>query len=55
MTTAAGQQDWNAPSSTLIATSPARPQMYEGLIDFIEQSLFSVINQIILRREPGLK
>ncbi len=29
--------------------------MYEGLIDFIEQSLFSVINQITSEESQGLK
>ena len=33
----------------------SKAQMYEGLIDFIEQSLFSVINQITSEESQGLK
>lgn len=33
----------------------SKAQMYEGLIEFIESSLFSVINQIETNEENGLK
>jgi TetR/AcrR family transcriptional regulator len=33
----------------------SKAQMYEGLIEFIESSLFSVINQIAADEEAGLK
>ena len=33
----------------------SKAQMYEGLIEFIESSLFSVINQITTEEEDGLR
>ena len=33
----------------------SKAQMYEGLIEFIEQTVFGLINQITLREEHGLR
>lgn len=55
ITTAALAARLECSEAALYRHFASKAQMYEGLIDFIEQSLFSVINQITSEESQGLK
>ena len=55
ITTAALAARLECSEAALYRHFASKAQMYEGLIDFIEQSLFSVINQITSEEGQGLK
>ena len=55
ITTAALAARLDCSEAALYRHFASKAQMYEGLIDFIEQSLFSVINQITSEESQGLK
>ncbi|MDR3099484.1 MAG: nucleoid occlusion factor SlmA [Paraburkholderia sp.] len=52
ITTAALAARLNVSEAALYRHFASKAQMYEGLIDFIEQTLFQLINQIVAK-EPG--
>ena len=51
ITTAALAARLEVSEAALYRHFASKAQMFEGLIDFIEQSVFSLINQIVLREE----
>ena len=53
VTTAALAARLDVSEAALYRHFASKAQMFEGLIDFIEQSVFSLINQITERDEPG--
>jgi TetR/AcrR family transcriptional regulator len=55
VTTAALAARLEVSEAALYRHFASKAQMYEGLIEFIESSLFSVINQIAADEEAGLK
>jgi len=55
VTTAALAARLEVSEAALYRHFASKAQMYEGLIEFIESSLFSVINQIAADEESGLK
>ena len=55
VTTAALAARLDVSEAALYRHFASKAQMYEGLIEFIESSLFSVINQIAADEEAGLK
>ena len=55
VTTAALAAKLTVSEAALYRHFASKAQMYEGLIEFIESSLFSVINQIADEEESGLK
>jgi TetR/AcrR family transcriptional regulator len=55
VTTAALAKRLDVSEAALYRHFASKAQMYEGLIEFIESSLFSVINQIAADEEVGLK
>ncbi len=55
VTTAALAKRLDVSEAALYRHFASKAQMYEGLIEFIEGSLFSVINQIATEEEAGLK
>ncbi len=55
VTTAALAKRLDVSEAALYRHFASKAQMYEGLIEFIENSLFSVINQIAADEESGLK
>jgi TetR/AcrR family transcriptional regulator len=55
VTTAALAKRLDVSEAALYRHFASKAQMYEGLIEFIESSLFSVINQISADEEVGLK
>jgi TetR/AcrR family transcriptional regulator len=55
VTTAALAKRLDVSEAALYRHFASKAQMYEGLIEFIEASLFSVINQIADEEEAGLK
>jgi TetR/AcrR family transcriptional regulator len=55
VTTAALAAQLDVSEAALYRHFASKAQMYEGLIEFIETSLFSVINQIAEGEESGLK
>jgi len=55
VTTAALAAKLGVSEAALYRHFASKAQMYEGLIEFIESSLFSVINQIATDEEAGLK
>lgn len=54
ITTAALAAQLDCSEAALYRHFASKAQMYDGLIEFIEQSLFSVINQITSDQEQGL-
>lgn len=55
VTTAALAKHLDVSEAALYRHFASKAQMFEGLIEFIEASLFSVINQIAAEEESGLK
>jgi TetR/AcrR family transcriptional regulator len=55
VTTAALAARLDVSEAALYRHFASKAQMYEGLIEFIESSLFSVINQIAADEDAGLK
>jgi TetR/AcrR family transcriptional regulator len=55
VTTAALAARLDVSEAALYRHFASKAQMYEGLIEFIESSLFSVINQIATDEEAGLR
>ncbi len=55
ITTALLAKKLNVSEGALYRHFASKAQMYEGLIEFIESSLFSVINKICTDEENGLK
>lgn len=55
VTTAALAAQLDCSEAALYRHFASKAQMYDGLIEFIEQSLFSVINQITSDESEGLK
>jgi len=55
VTTAALAAKLDVSEAALYRHFASKAQMYEGLIEFIESSLFSVINQIAADEEAGLR
>jgi len=55
ITTAALAAKIDVSEAALYRHFASKAQMYEGLIEFIETSVFSVINQIEAQEESGLK
>lgn len=55
VTTAALAKRLDVSEAALYRHFASKAQMYEGLIEFIEASLFSVINQIAAEEESGLR
>jgi len=55
ITTAALAAKLDCSEAALYRHFASKAQMFEGLIEFIEQSLFGVINQITSEEENGLK
>lgn len=55
ITTALLAKKLNVSEGALYRHFASKAQMYEGLIEFIESSLFSVINKICSDEESGLK
>ncbi len=55
VTTAALAKRLDVSEAALYRHFASKAQMYEGLIEFIEASLFSVINQIADEEEAGLR
>src|SRR5512139_858866 len=55
VTTAALAAKLDVSEAALYRHFASKAQMYEGIIEFIETSLFSVINQIAEGEESGLK
>jgi TetR/AcrR family transcriptional regulator len=55
ITTAALAERLDVSEAALYRHFASKAQMYEGLIEFIENSLFSVINQITTEEQNGLK
>ena len=55
VTTAALAARLDVSEAALYRHYASKAQMYEGLIEFIEQSIFSVINQIEQDEESGIK
>ena len=55
ITTAALAARLSCSEAALYRHFASKAQMYEGLIEFIEQSLFSVINQITSEEDQGFK
>jgi TetR/AcrR family transcriptional regulator len=53
VTTAALAARLDVSEAALYRHFASKAQMFEGLIDFIEQSVFTLINQITEREEPG--
>jgi TetR/AcrR family transcriptional regulator len=53
ITTAALAARLEVSEAALYRHFASKAQMFEGLIDFIEQSVFSLINQIVLREEAS--
>ena len=53
VTTAALAARLDVSEAALYSHFASKAQMFEGLIDFIEQSVFTLINQITEREEPG--
>jgi AcrR family transcriptional regulator len=55
ITTAALAAKLDCSEAALYRHFASKAQMFEGLIEFIEQSLFSVINQITSEESQGFK
>lgn len=55
ITTAALAERLDVSEAALYRHFASKAQMYEGLIEFIENSLFSVVNQITAEEQNGLK
>ena len=55
ITTAALAKKLDVSEAALYRHFASKAQMFEGLIEFIEESLFTVINQIASGEESGLK
>ncbi len=55
LTTAALAAQLDVSEAALYRHFASKAQMFEGLIEFIETSLFSVINQIAAEEESGLR
>lgn len=55
VTTAALAKKLDVSEAALYRHFASKAQMYEGLIEFIESGLFSVINQITAEEDSGLK
>ena len=55
ITTAALAARLDCSEAALYRHFASKAQMFEGLIEFIEQSLFSVINQITTEESQGLQ
>ena len=55
ITTAALAKKLDVSEAALYRHFASKAQMFEGLIEFIEESLFTVINQIATTEEAGLK
>lgn len=55
ITTAALAEKVDVSEAALYRHFASKAQMYEGLIEFIEQSLFGVINKIIAEETQGIK
>jgi TetR/AcrR family transcriptional regulator len=55
VTTAALAKKLDVSEAALYRHFASKAQMYEGLIEFIESGLFSVINKISAQEESGLK
>src|SRR5512141_2294768 len=55
VTTAALAKKLDVSEAALYRHFASKAQMYEGLIEFIESGLFSVINKISAEEETGLK
>ena len=55
ITTAALAKKLDVSEAALYRHFASKAQMFEGLIEFIEESLFTVINQITADEEAGLK
>ena len=53
VTTAALAARLEVSEAALYRHFASKAQMFEGLIDFIEQSVFSLVNQIVEREAPG--
>ena len=53
VTTAALAARLECSEAALYRHFASKAQMFEGLIDFIEQSVFTLVNQIVEREAPG--
>lgn len=55
VTTAALAKELNVSEAALYRHFASKAQMFEGLIEFIEQSLFGLVNKITADEDDGLK
>src|SRR6201988_2728631 len=55
VTTAALAKKLDVSEAALYRHFASKAQMFEGLIEFIEQSLFGLVNKITAEEENGLK
>ncbi len=55
ITTASLAENINVTESALYRHFASKAQIYEGLIDFIEQTLFTFINKLIAEEKSGIK
>ncbi len=55
VTTASLAENINVTESALYRHFASKAQIYEGLIDFIEQTLFTLINKLIAEEKSGIK
>jgi TetR/AcrR family transcriptional regulator len=55
VTTAALAKELDVSEAALYRHFASKAQMFEGLIEFIEQTLFGLVNKITAEEENGLK
>ena len=55
ITTASLAENLNVTESALYRHFASKAQIYEGLIDFIEQTLFTLMNQLTAEEKRGIK
>jgi len=55
VTTAALAKELDVSEAALYRHFASKAQMFEGLIEFIEQTLFGLVNKIAAEEENGLK